>query len=286
MATSQIYPLELLDETLDINATDNYDLSLELSEEGVSLAVLDLLRGKYVMLRHYSREIADEVSPRPLNDIIEADDFLKRHYRKVFIVVPTMKYTMVPAPVYEPSLKDDYFRFNYTEESGESSVYSNKLPFPDAVVLFSPADDVAEALASRWNDVTVWHHTRPLLQHVYSACRSSDDRYIHVHLEKNFITAVIAENRNVTFCNSFPSTAIADAGYFLFSVLDRSGVRNDETIHVSGIVELYSEVHLSLLNFAANIRFASPMIRQSYSYVMNEVHLHRWLNLFTAVACE
>ena len=34
MATSQPYPLELLDETLDINATDNYDLTLELSEEG------------------------------------------------------------------------------------------------------------------------------------------------------------------------------------------------------------------------------------------------------------
>ena len=31
MSRSQLYPLELLDETLDINATDNYDLSLELS---------------------------------------------------------------------------------------------------------------------------------------------------------------------------------------------------------------------------------------------------------------
>lgn len=285
MTTSQIYPLELLDETLDINATDNYDLSLELSEEGVSLAVLDLLRGKYVLLRHYPREIPDELSLRPLDDIIDADDFLKRHYRKVFIIVPTMRYTMVPAPVYEPSLKDEYFRFNYTE-SDEYSVFSNKLPFPDAVVLFSPENDVAQALSSRWNDKTVWHHTRPLLQHVSSACRSSDDRYIHVHFEKSFITVVIAENRNLTFCNSFPSTATTDAGYFLFSVLDRSGIRNDETIHVSGIVDLYSEVHLSLLNFAETIKFVSPVIRQSYSYVMNEVHLHRWLNLFTAVACE
>ena len=285
MATSQIYPLELLDETLDINATDNYDLSLELSEEGVSLAVLDLLRGKYVMLRHYPREIPDELALRPLDDIIGADDFLLRHYRKIFIIVPTMRYTMVPAPVYEPSLKDEYFRFNHTE-SDEYSVFSNKLPFPDAVVLFSPENDVAKALASRWNDVTVWHHTRPLLQHVSSACRSSDERYIHIHFEKSFTTVVIAENRNLTFCNSFPSTAPADAGYFLFNVLDRRGIRNEETIHVSGLVELYSEVHLSLLNFAGNIKFASPVIRQSYSYVMNEVHLHRWLNLFTAVACE
>ena len=53
MSPSQIYPLELLDETLDINSTENYDLTLELSEEGISIVLLDLLRGKYVMLRHY-----------------------------------------------------------------------------------------------------------------------------------------------------------------------------------------------------------------------------------------
>ena len=285
MATSQIYPLELIDETLDINATDNYDLSLELSEDGVSLAILDLLRGKYVMLRHYPREITDEISLRPLNDIIEADDFLKRHYRKVFIIVPTMKYTMIPAPVYEPSLRDDYFRFNQ-HVADETAIYSNKLSFPDAVVLFSPENDVKKTLDAHWNDVAVWHHTRPLMQHVFSACRTSDDRYIHIHFEKGFTTVVITENRNLTFCNSFPGTAITDAGYFLFSVLDRRGIRNDETIHVSGIIEPYSEVHLSLLNFAENIKFATPLIRQSYSYVMNEVHMHRWLNLFTAVACE
>jgi hypothetical protein len=285
MATSQIYPLELLDETLDINATDNYDLSLELSEEGVSLAILDLLRGKYVMLRHYPREIPGEISVRPLNDIIEADDFLKRHYRKIIIIVPTLKYTMVPAPVYEPSLKDDYFRFNYTE-AGETAIYSNSLTFPDAIVVFSPENDITEALASRWNDVTLWHHTRPLMQHVYTACRSSDDRYIHIHFEKSFITVIIAENRYLTFCNGFPNTAVTDAGYFLFNVLDRRGIRNDEIIHVSGIIEPYSDVHLSLMNFAENIKFASPAIRHSFSYVMNEVHLHRWLNLFTAIECE
>ncbi|MCK7529771.1 MAG: DUF3822 family protein [Marinilabiliales bacterium] len=103
MTTSQIYPLELLDETLDINATDNYDLTLELSEEGVSLAVLDLLRGKYVMLRHYPRENPADGTVRSLGEIIDSDDFLRRHYRKVFVIVPSLLYTLVPAPVYEPA---------------------------------------------------------------------------------------------------------------------------------------------------------------------------------------
>jgi hypothetical protein len=285
MVTSQIYPLELFDETLDINATENYDLILELSGEGVSIALLDLLRGKYVMLRHYPHEIPSDGSRRSLAEIIASDDFLSRRYRKVIIITPTLLYTLVPAAVYDPALKDDYFRFNHTlPENG--TVVANTLPFPDAVALFTPDRETMEVISSHWHDIIPWHHTKPLLNHVFSACRSSDDRYLHVHFEQTFITIIIVEKRNLVFCNSFECTSIADVGYFLFNVLDKRGVSSDETIYISGSLEPYSERHIALLNFAENIRFTSPIIRQSFSYVMNEVHLHRWLNLFTAPSCE
>jgi len=285
MATSQIYPLELIDETLDINATDNYDLTLELSEEGVSLAVLDLLRGKYVMLRHYPREEPSAGTVRSHEEIIGSDDFLRRRYRKTYIIIPSLNSTMIPAPVYESGLREEYFRFNFGL-SGDDGVISNNVTFPDAVVLFSPGKEVTAGIASRWCEITPWHHTKPLLGHVAAACRNSDYCYIHIHFEKSFVTVIIAEKRNLTFCNSFAVSSPQDGAYFLFSVLDRKGIRHDENIHVSGAVEPYSEAHIALLNFSQGIRFAAPLIRQSFSYVMNEVHLHRWLNLFTAASCE
>lgn len=285
MTTSQIYPLELIDETLDINATDNYDLTIELSEEGVSLAVLDLLRGKYVMFRHYPLEESPGGIVRPYADIIESDDFLRRRYRKIFIITPSLNATLIPAPVYEPGLREDYFRFNFGSTAGDG-VIANPVAFPDAVVLFSPAKDVAESIASRWREITPWHHSKPLLGHVSAACRNADDCYIHLHYEKSFVTVIIAEKQNLTFCNSFAISSPQDGAYFLFSVLDRKGIRHDENIYISGAVEPYGEAHIALLNFSSGIRFASPVIRQSFSYVMNELQLHRWLNLFTAASCE
>lgn len=285
MTPSQIYPLELLDETLDINATDNYDLTLEMSEEGVSIAILDLLRGKYVMLRHYTREQPSDITRRSLTEIVEGDDFLKRHYRKVFIITPSLHYTLVPAPVYDPELRDSYLLFNHPADPG-SVIFSNQLPFPGAVTVFTPDNEASGVITSRWQQVTPWHHTRPLLHHIFSVCRSSEERYIHVHFEKSFITVIITEKKNLVFCNSFAYSALSDFGYFLFNILDRKGVKNDETIHISGMLEPYSEGHIAILNFAGNVRFASPVIRYNFSYVMNEVHLHRWLNLFTAASCE
>ncbi|MBE0667767.1 MAG: DUF3822 family protein [Bacteroidales bacterium] len=285
MARSLIYPMELFDETLDINATDNYDLTLEISEEGISLAVLDLLRGKYVMLRHYPLLNTEDNTKRSLEEIISGDDFMQRHYRKVIVITPSPDSTLVPSPLYEPVLKDDFYRFNLP--AGENiNVFANNLTFPGAVVLFTPMTGVAELLASHWSGMTPWHHTRPLLQHAFISSRSSDDRYLHLHIEKNFATVIIIEKRKLSFCNSFRCSAPGDVTYYLFSIFDKAGVKNDETLHLSGIVEPYGELHLSLLNFTESIKFASPSIRYSYSYVMNEVPMHRWLNLFTASSCE
>lgn len=285
MTTSQLYPLELIDETLDINATDNYDLALELSEEGISIAVLDLLRGKYVMLRHYPREETSGGTNRSFAELIDSDDFLRRRYRKTFIITPALNATLIPAPVYEPRLREDYFSFNCGQYEGEE-IYSNILQYPEAVILFSPGQEVTDSILSRWRDVTPWHHTKPLLSHVANACRGTDDCYVHIHYEKEFVTVVTAEKRNLSFCNSFAISSPQDGAYFLFSVLDRKGIRHDETIHVSGKIDPYGEAHIALLNFSPGVRFASPIIRQSFSYVMNEVQLHRWLNLFTAASCE
>ncbi len=285
MARSQPYPLELIDETLNINATDNYDLTLELSEEGVSFAVLDLLRDKYVMLRHYPHDDESVTTGRRFAEIIEADDFLMRRYRKVFIIAPSLNATLIPAAVYENGLREDYFRFNFsTADCGV--IVSNSLPFPDAVVLFSPSREVTESIPARWREISPWHHTKPLLSHVSAVCRTNDGCYVHIHFEKDFVTVITAEKRNLTFCNSFATSSPQDGAYYLFSVMDRNGIRHDETILVSGTVEPYGEAHIALLSFAHNVRFASPVIRQSFSYVMNEVQLHRWLNLFTAASCE
>ena len=43
--------LELFDETLDINSTENYEISVELSTDSISFCVLDTIRNKFIMLR-------------------------------------------------------------------------------------------------------------------------------------------------------------------------------------------------------------------------------------------
>ena len=278
-------PFELFDETLDINATENYDLTVELSADGLAYSILDLLRGKFVMLRHYQASVKGGEDGFSLSDAFWYDDFLKRRYRKVIAIMPVAESTMVPGSLYDSSNRESYYRFNRMTD-GNETILSNTISMPGAAILFSPDREMNELITSRWKEVSPWHHTKPLLQHAFTADRSSEDGYIHLHVESGFITVVILSNHNLVFCNSFKCATPSDICYYLFNILDKRGVRKIDSLWISGIVQPYGELHLSLLEFTHSVHFAAPKVRQGFSYVFNDVHLHRYLNLFTAASCE
>lgn len=285
MASSAKYSIELLDETLDINATGNYDLSIQLTEEGLSYAVLDLLRGKFVLFRHFRNSTPSENSAGIYEEIIKGDDFLTRDYRKVFLLLPGPYFTLVPDAVYDPLLKKEYFRFNHPI-ANETPVYTNPARFPGATVIFSSENETADLATSHWKGIIPWNHTAPLLHQAWMSCRSSDDIYISIHFERTFITIIIVEKKNLVFCNSFECHSPSDSAFYLFNVLERKEIPKDATIYVSGSLEPYSEGHITLLNFASSVKFATPAIRHDFSYVMHDLALHKWLNLFTIPSCE
>ncbi|NMD03926.1 MAG: DUF3822 family protein, partial [Bacteroidales bacterium] len=108
--------LELFDETLDINATHNYELSLQLSPDGVAFSILDTIRSKYILLRSFDPDGNRYFTDDNIRDIIARDDFLTKEYKKVNIVMPSQKFTLVPEPLFDPGKNDEYFCLNLIKE--------------------------------------------------------------------------------------------------------------------------------------------------------------------------
>ncbi len=108
--------LELFDETLDINSTEIYELSVQVSPDGLSFCVLDTIRNKYVLIRSFEPDESKYYNAGIVSDIINSDDFLTKKYKKVRVVIPSSKFTLVPAPLYDPAKKDEYFILNHLKE--------------------------------------------------------------------------------------------------------------------------------------------------------------------------
>jgi hypothetical protein len=277
--------LELFDETLDINSTENYELCLQVNPDGVSFCLLDTIRNKFVLIRSFEPDENKYYSADKINDLICKDDFLARRYRKVNLVMPSPRFTIVPAPLFDPGKKDEYFMFNHLMNEG-STIISNKLNDPDAFLVFSSPLAIVDLLNSFYPGVLPFHQVKPLLNHISYSRKSVNGNYIHIHVEREFFNLIIFDHNLMKLCNSFKYRNITDILYFALNAFRNLGIDQEETIHLSGLTEKYDDLSSNFSIYVRNIKFAEPSGNFTFSYVFNDTALHRFLNLFSLINCE
>ena len=277
--------IELLDETLDINSTENYELSVQMSPDGFAFTILDTIRNKYVLLRATDNDNNKYLTAEKASEIANKDDFLLKRFKKVNLVFPSSKFTLVPAPLFDPGKKEEYFTLNLIRGENEVILY-NKIPEPDAYIVFSAAQSFFELAQQLYPSVYPFHHIKPLINQVSHNSNNITGSYVHVHVERGFFNLLISGNNILKFSNTFLYRDITDILYYLFNVYKSMGMSHDGTIHLSGLTDRYDELYSNLALYIRNIKFARPSGNFSFSYVFNDIDLHKYINLFNITNCE
>jgi hypothetical protein len=276
--------LELFDETLDINSTENYESAVQIGSDSLSFCLLDTIRNKYVLLRQFSSEDNKAYNTDQINDIIKADDFLTRKYKRMSIITPSQKFTLIPAPLFDPAKKEEYFFLNHLQDDG-GIILTNKIPDPDSYLVYAASKPVNESVSVMFPGALPMCHMKPLLSHISHARKSVTGNYIHVHVERDFFNLVVFSGNTLKFCNTFTYRNITDIMYFVMNVFRNLELKQEETINFSGMTEKYDDLTSAFSIYVRNIKFALPAGNFTFSYVFNEAMLHKFLNLFTLLSC-
>ena len=277
--------LELFDETLDINSTENYELSVQVSTYDLSFCILDTLRNKFVLLRSYEPEENNLYDADKLRDIISRDDFLTRRFKKTNLITPSPQSTLVPAALYDDSKKNEYFTFNQIYREG-NSILSNRLADPDIFIIFSLPNQVVEMLKVTFPGKTFLHQLKPLFKYINLNRRSVSSNDVYIHFEKGYFDIVIFDQNSLKLCNTFYYQFISDIQYFVLYVLKRMNISQDEPVYLCGKILKNNEILSNFSRYLSVVRFAEPAGNPTFSYVFNDTDLHRYLNLFNSVNCE
>ena len=277
--------LELFDETLDLNSTENYELAVQVSPDGLSFCLLDTIRNKFVLIRAFEPEENKYFNDEKIKELITKDDFLTKRFKKVRIITPAPRFTLVPAPLFDPGRKDDYFTFNHIREEG-SLIIANKLPDPDIFCIFSLSKPFSDLIGELYPGVHPWHHIKPLFEHISHAKKSVNGNYIHIHIERDYFNLIISDDKQLIFCNTYNYRNISDILYFVLNVFKRLDIKQEETIYFSGLTEKYDDLSSNFSIYVRNLKFSEPAGSFTFSYVFNETALHQYLNLFSAATCE
>jgi hypothetical protein len=277
--------LELFDETLDINSTENYELSVQVSPDSLAFCILDTIRNKYVLLRSFESDDNKYLSATRLEELISKDDFLVKRFKKINLVMPSGKFTLVPAQLFDPGKKDEYFLFNHVTE-GDDLILSNKINDPDSYIVFSVLRPLYEVTAGRFSAVHPYHHTKPMMLHVAHRKNSVNGNYIHLHVEREFFNLTIYAGLILKFCNSFTYRNYNDILYYVLNTFKNLDIEQEETIHLSGHTENYDDLSYAFSVYVRTLKYSKPEGNFTFSYVFNDTIINRFLNLFTAVNCE
>ena len=276
---------ELFDETLDINATGNYSLLMQMGKEELSFAIIDNLRAKYILLRSYEPDNGHIFTFEEIKNILLGDDFLGKRYQSVKISLSSSKYSFVPAPIMDPGKKELLFGLSHNIDE-EEVVLINRLDNPDAYLLFSVSREIAGLSDILTPGQPPVHFIKPFVANVLFYTKKRQYDSVSIFIGKDVVTIISASNDILKFCNSYEYKSPDDILYYLLKVYKTLEISNNIPVYCSGKISKNDEIYTLLSSYIKDVLFISPVGNFTFSYVFNEDFLHRYINLFSLINCE
>ena len=214
---------EYLDETLDINATTSYHLSIQAGPDGFSFTLLDIQRNKYVALKNYAPSEKAESGTDPLwfKSVFKSDEFLKKEYKSVALVWVTQNSTLVPDPLFKKDNLKDYFTFNQDLLDSEEILF-NKIQRTDAWSLYPIPSQVIRFFREQFPAVHIFHQSVPFINSLLQVQRNgSSGNQVFVHLYGNLFDIVVIRGKSLKLYNSFSYKHVNDLLYFVLYIFEQ-----------------------------------------------------------------
>ncbi len=277
-----------LDESLDINQTSLYHLSIQISLNGLSFCILNTVNQKYIALKHYPLSAGDKNTSFPdlLRKTIEKDEFLRKEYKSRALMTVSSKSTLVPAPLYDEKDGETYFRFNHTLEDHEQ-VMANRIRGLDAWNLFTVPRDLAALFGEFFQDTPVFHQNTPFLDNIIRhPAPKNTGQAVFVNIHDDFFDLAVFREQNPEIINSFYYRQVNDLVYFiLYSLKTIKADPSATPLVLAGKVTPESSLLQSLRRYVKHITLAKRNPAFTYSYTLNMITEHSFANLFNLYPC-
>jgi hypothetical protein len=275
-----------LDETLDINQTSSYHLSIQSSLDGFSFAILDTSRNKYIALKDYpiKKDLTEKKYLEEVDRILGMDEFLTREFKSVYLMHPTQKFTLVPTPLFHKDNLKMYFEFNQVLNDLDELHFS-KLKNADAYMVHSCPSELANLMTSKLKELKFYHQGIPLIESMLSK-PGKKATLVHVDVHPGFIDVVVTGGKKLNFYNTFHYSNEKDLLYFIMLIFEQLKLNQEDTELVfSGMINKDSNHFLLVKRYVKRVAFMKPNELYTYSYTFEQMPVHRFGNLLNLYPC-
>lgn len=276
-----------VDETLDINITQSYYLSIQVSLNGLSFCILDPVRNKYIALSHqnFENDLAFDDLLNTIENIIKKDDLLSHSYKSTKLIWLSNKNTFIPNSYFNKKNLKKYFEFNQKLDDLDE-IHFKELKYVNAYSIFIVPNQIANIFIKQFPDLNFYNQQIPFIEHTLFKYHS-ESKKVFVNVNDEFIDLSITENGKLLLYNNFVYKTESDMIYFIMYVFDQFNLNTENTeLILSGFIDKKASIYSKLKGFISHMRFNKLSEDFSYSYTFNQVPPQSFTNLFNLHLCE
>lgn len=276
-----------IDETLDINLTKSYYLSIQLSLNGLSFCIQDAVRKKYIAYsnKNLDRELSFDDYLNTIEDYLSKNDLLNQEYKISKLIWVSNKNTLIPESFFKPNDLKKYFEFNQRLNDLDE-IHYNKLKHAGAYSVYVLPNQIANIFIKHFPGLKFYNQQIPFINRNLFKYHS-DSIKAFVNINDEFIDLCLTENGKLLLYNNFTFKADSDIIYYIMYVFNQFNLKPENTeLILSGLVDKKSSLYSNLKGFFGQLRFDKLSEDFSYSYTFNKIPAHSFTNLFNLQLCE
>ncbi len=277
------------DEALKKAESESYNLSIQLSMDGIAFCIFDRRLNKFQSIEVGSFEtiLKNEGFSEFLHKVVNENEWLSLRYHSISIIYECKKSTLIPVPLFTENEKETYSEFNFKLDEN-SHINYEKLSNLDAVILYEIPDQIMETFKTLFPSHRLISQPGVLIESLLILNKNLPaQKKFFVNVRNSALDILIIDKRQLLYFNSFEYKSIEDFIYFVIFVLDQLQINPEEVdLVLSGSIDKNSELFEILYKYVRNIRFQTLPDTFNYSYVFNEVPAHYYFNLISQSLCE
>lgn len=274
--------LDLFDESFDINRTESYELSIQLSLDGFSFAINDSVRNCFIAL--VSHPFKNEAFAP--NDWIEIcknltsqHNVLTKHFKKVTFCFEATNYTIVPKDFFEPQRAKQFLEMVVSIPELDEIRFST---LPNGLVsVFS----LPSSLATEWLKL----HPKTIFagpgDHLLVPSNLSNNE--HILISYNNVDPYLAfyKNGQTIHCGSIYATNAEDVAYHTLNICQKIEFSIPETYaYIVGTNENVAQLESILKKYTKSVKTHLPQELHQYTYQLLR-HKNAFAYLFNLSLC-
>lgn len=242
---------------IDLSNTEQCTLSVRLSAEEFSYSIYNPAQEK--AYRFFKKDTHENLSMAAnVKEAIKENDFLKKAYRKVNVMVVTKKFTLIPFELFEDEQVETILYHSHTRNENEIVLY-NILKKANVVVAFAVDKSAHWQILDQFPDAHFYCQASPLTEYLSGRSKQGNNLKMFAYLRKSSVDVMCYDRGKVLLINNFKCSETADIIYYLLYVwkqLDFNQERDE--LHLMGNSPNKESVANELKQFVRQLFVISP----------------------------